>query len=38
MNNAGLDSIIIDSVIHRNNSIDRPNGDWKGDKGRSFIE
>ena len=38
MNNVGLESIILDSVIHRNNNIDRPNGEWKGDKGRSHID
>ena len=38
MNKIGLESILLDSVIHRNNTIDRPNGDWKGDKGRSYID
>jgi len=38
MNNIGLESIILDSVIHRNNTIDRPNGEWKGEKGRSHID
>lgn len=38
MNSVGLESVILDSVIYRNNNIDRPNGDWKGDKGRSHID
>ena len=38
MNNVGLESILLDSVIHRNNNNDRPNGEWKGDKGRSHID
>lgn len=30
-------SIILDAVLHRNKTIDRPEQDWKADKGRAFI-
>ena len=33
----GVDTPIIDSVISRNETIDRPEHDWKSDKGRAVI-
>jgi hypothetical protein len=34
----GVDTPIIDAVISRNETIDRPEHDWKSDKGRAVID
>jgi len=37
MDNIGMKSFLIKSVIKRNDNIDRPEQDWKKDKGRTTI-
>jgi UDPglucose 6-dehydrogenase len=34
----GIESPILDAVIKRNEEIDRPEQDWKSDKGRAVAE
>ena len=37
MKNVGVEPIVIDAIIKRNQTIDRPEEDWKDDKGRAVI-
>lgn len=38
MNLIGMNSYILEGSILRNESVDRPEQDWKSDKGRAFIQ
>ena len=37
MNQHDIDSPVIDSVVYRNEAIDRPEKDWNNDKGRAVV-
>lgn len=37
LNNAGLESHVVSACLRRNNNIDRPEKDWKNDKGRTVL-
>jgi UDP-glucuronate decarboxylase len=37
MGKLGLDAPVLSAVVERNNTIDRPEQDWKGDVGRAYI-
>ena len=38
MTQTGMKPYILDAIIERNEKIDRPEKDWKADKGRAFID
>ena len=38
MQNVGMRPYVMDSIIERNESVDRPEKDWKNDKGRAYID
>jgi len=38
MTNAGMTPYIMNAIIERNNTVDRPMKDWAKDKGRAYIE
>jgi hypothetical protein len=38
MEQTGMTPYIMNSIIERNELIDRPEKDWKNDKGRAYID